>query len=331
MAIEVNEVHQLVLRTTDASNYLTVILDKVASDPFYVVVQTEQFSKLVLNLRTETVALELKDDVLEVSAGGSNYKIELPLDEEGQLIKFPVPKFDFENATKTDINLSTIHTILTTAKSALATSLDVPCYTGYYLGESVVATDTFKICGMGIKLFDKPVLISSEMMNLLDTITDEKIEAFRKDNELCFVTPAITIIGKELEGIDEYAIEPITGLLESEFTSSCSVPKNELLQALDRLSLFVGQYDKNGIYLTFTRTGLMLTSKKSNGNEVIEYTSSENFKDYTCCIDIEMFKSQIKAHVSDAAIKIYYGLDNCIKMTEGNVTQIIALIEDDRA
>ena len=101
------------------------------------------------------------------------------------------------------------------------------------------------------------------------------------------------------------------------------------MQALDRLSLFVGPYDKNGIYMTFTRDGLHLSSRKSNGVEVIPYKSSKEFKDFTACINIEMLQTQVKAHVLDE-ITMCYGLDNALKIVDGNVTQIIAYEQDDR-
>ena len=95
------------------------------------------------------------------------------------------------------------------------------------------------------------------------------------------------------------------------------------------MSLFVSPYDKKGIYLTFTKDGLILSSKKSSGSELIPFISSTEFKDYTCCIDIEMLKTQISTQDTDE-LNLYYGSDIAIKLVDKNVTQIIALVEDDR-
>ena len=100
------------------------------------------------------------------------------------------------------------------------------------------------------------------------------------------------------------------------------------MQLLDRLSLFVGPYDKNAIQLTFTRDGLQVTSKAENGVEIINYVASDNFKDFTCQIDIQMLTQEVKA-ISNDVIEMYYGEDNAIKMTDGNITIIVALLEDD--
>lgn len=328
MAIQLMD-HELTLITTDATNYLFIHEDKVEGDDFYVVVQAEMFSKLISKLTCEKVSLTLKDNVLMVTGNGK-YSIELPLDEEGELIKFPNPMENGLHDVQADaLNLSTVKLILNTAKAALADTLEVPCYTGYYVGNKVVATDTYKICGIDIKLWDEPALISPEMMNLLDIFTDEKFTAMRSGNTMWFESKNCHLYGTLMDSIDDYQIEAIEGLLEQGFESSCKVNKSALLQLLDRLALFVSPYDKNGVYLTFTRDGLQIESKQANSIEVIPYAESANFRDFTCCVDIEMLHSQVKANTGDG-ITIHYGEENAIKITDGNVVQVVALLEDDR-
>ena len=328
MAIELKD-HTLTLITTDATNYLYISEHKVEGDDFYVVVQAEMFAKLISKMTCEKISLELKDNNLIVKGNGK-YSIELPLDEEGELIKYPNPLHNFyQESAPTEINLSTVKLILATAKAALANTLEVPCYTGYYVGDKIVATDTYKICGINIPLFDEPALISPEMMSLLDIFTDETIYVERKDNVMLFETENCSVYGTLMDSLEDYQIEAIGNLLEQEFDSSCKIAKSALLQLLDRLALFVSPYDKNGVYLTFTKEGLQLESKKANSVEVIPYTESEKFHAFTCCIDIEMFHSQIKANTGDI-ITIHYGDESAIKMTDGNVVQIVALLEDER-
>jgi len=330
MSIEVSE-HRLTLATTDATNYLFITEDKILTDDFSVVVTAETFSKLIARMTSENVTLELVGEVLNVTGNGE-YKIELPLDEEGELIKFPRPLDSIDIKTveaNYTVKLTTIRQLLTVNKPALETSVDGSCYTGYYAGNSVVSTDSYKICGTGIKLFDEPILIRPETMDLLDVMNSEDVRVYIDGDTIIFATPDCIVYGKTLEGIEDYQIDAISGLLELDFPSECSVSKDAILQALDRLSLFVGQYDKNSIYLTFTRDGIMISSKKSSGTETVPYKSSKDFNDFTCCINIEMLQTQIKAHTLDE-ITIQYGLDNALKIVDGNVTQIVAFAEDER-
>lgn len=329
MAIELKD-NRFTLITSDATNYLYITEEKVDGDNFYVVVQAEIFSKLISRLTCDKVTLELEDDKLVVIGNGT-YSIELPLDEEGELIKYPDPvsKYNFPNEPEV-INLSTIKLILNTAKVSLATTMEVPCYTGYYIGNDIIATDTCQICGIDIKLLSKPALISAETLDLLDVMTSEKIDVYYDGEIIIFHTPNCTVYGKVMDCIDDFQTDVIKGLLDESFSSACRVSKDAILQLLDRLSLFVGVYDKNGIYLTFTKDGLMIESKQANSSELIKYIDSDNFVDFTCCIDIEMLRSQIKA-TSNESVEIQYGLDNAIKLSDGNITQILALSEDDRA
>ena len=338
MSISLKE-NTLTLITTDGPNFLYVTKDKVAGDDFSVVVPVEKFSKLISKLTCEDVTLEVveKDGELAklVVRGNGKYEIELPYDEEGDLVEFPDPiaeivDGDDEGWDNTEVNLSTIRLVLSTAKAALMTGSEALCYTGYYCGDRIVTTDTYKICGIDVNMFDEPKLIPVELMDLLDLMTEEKVTVTYKDDTFIFETKNISVLGHTLEGIEDYQIEAISSLLDEKFSSSCKVEKSELLRMLDRISLFVDVFDKNSVYLTFTKEGLEVSSKKDSGAEVIPYKESTKFKPYTCCLDIELFKTQVKASPADI-VEILYGKDNSIKFVNGNVKQVLALADDDRA
>lgn len=314
------------LITTDATNYLYIIDEKFGGEDFYAVVDVNVFSKLISKMTCETIIMKVEDNSLSVKGNGK-YKIELPLDENGEPIIYPNPYKETGSAEQ-KINLSTVKVILDTLKPALATTLEIPCYTGYYVGDRIIATDTFKIADMDVKLFPETCLISSELMNLLSVMTTENIYVEFVGDTIQFSTPECKICGRPMEGVDEFAVESITELVKTEFASYCAVPKNTLTQVLDRLSLFVGPYDKNAIRLTFTNVGLEISSKASNGVEIIPFTASEDFVDFTCLVDVQMFTQEVKAVQADA-INIYYGEDNAIKFEDGNITIIIALLEEE--
>lgn len=332
IAIEVKD-NKLTLITTDATNYLYIVDDKVVADDFYVCVDVGMFSKLVSKMTCDNITLEIKDNisVLEVKGNG-NYRIELPLDENGELIKYPDPvaNLDLSSASEVTINKSTVQVILETIKPALAVTLDNPCYTGYYIGNQVVATDTYKIASMDINMFGNKRLVSPEFMDLLSVMSTEKITVAMTDADIVCSTPECMVYGKFMEGLDDYAIDAIGELINTEFDSFCSIPKGDLIQLLTRLSLFVGTYDKNAVDLTFTKEGLQVSSKAANGIELIKYITSENFVDFTCSIDIQMFMQEVKA-ISNDVVEIHYGKNNAIKMVDGNITIIVALLDDEVA
>lgn len=326
MSISVKD-KQLKLITTDASNTLYIQRGIDVKGTFDCVVQAEPFAKIVSKITSENITLELVDATLVIKGNGT-YKIELPLDENGETITYPDPiaNLDFGDAI-VSVNLATIKSILSVNKAALATSLDEPVYTGYYVGDKVITTDTYKICGLDTKIFESPVLISPEMMGLLDVMTADKISVYDLDGVLVFVTDDCIVYGHKMEGIDDFAIEPISELLDEEFESSCKIRTADALALLDRISLFVGVYDNHLITLTFTDKGIDVSSKQSTGVETLEYADSKNFKPYTCTLDITLLTQQIKANSADM-LELQYGNERSVKLIDGNVTQIIALSED---
>lgn len=327
MCIELKD-GELTVITTDATNYLYIREQHVAGDDFYVVVDANQFAKLVSKMTCESITMTIDEKLYTMKVkGNGNYTIELPLDEDGEPVKFPdvVVKTD---ATPRSINRSTVIAILETIKPALAVTMENPQYTAYYMGDKVVATDSYKIASLAIPMFDTPRLVSSEFLDLVAVMRTEKIAVEMNDTDIVFETPDCTIAGKFVDGIDDFAIEPITNLIEQEFDSHCAVPKNDLLQMLDRLSLFVGTYDKNAVDLTFTNQGLQVSSKASSGIEILPYVNSENQVDFTCAVDIQMLVNEVKAIQNDL-IEIYYGDDSSIKLIDGNITIVIALMEDE--
>jgi DNA polymerase III sliding clamp (beta) subunit (PCNA family) len=316
------------ITTTDATNYFYVSkLDKVDCENFELSVIASLFSRLIQKTTSETVTLTLNENVLNIKGNG-NYKMELPMDENGSIIKFP-KKVPDKLQEKGTIQLSTVKTILTANKASLATNMEVPSLTNYYCGNKVVTSDRYKICSTNISVFEDARLITPTLMEILGVFSKEEISVWGTDDCVVFETDLERVYAPITDGINDYPIAAITTLVEQEFTSSCTLNKDAVEAVLERLSLFVTPYDKKAIYLTLTKDGALFSSKKSSGSELVPFISSTNFSDYTCCIDIEMLKSQIATQEGDE-LNLYYGSPIAVKLVNKNITQIVALCEDDR-
>lgn len=331
----------LTLITSSATNYLYVHKDKIVGEDFYVVVPVEIFSKLVSKLTAENTTLELKDDNLIVTSGGT-YTIGVSIDEEGELTRYPDPYYgpahadEFSDFKVYPIKKSTLNLILSVNSASIADgemAKDLPeVYTGYHMSDSIVTTDSIKMCGIDINICDEPILVRPETMKLTDVFTEENLEIRISDDKRGNKNIVITsqnmdcdIVSKLIENMEEFQIKDIKGLLDSDFDSSCAVSKVKLAQALDRLSLFINKLDDFALFLTFTKDGLKLANKKSSSEEVIAYEASNDFKPYTCTLDINALIDQIKAVPGDL-VNIYYGNEIAIKFEDGNITQMIALM-----
>lgn len=327
LSIRVND-GTLVLQTTDGLNYLYV-RDYFDADDFEVVVLADMFSKLISKLSCDTVTLLVDNGILTVKGNGE-YKIELPLAEDGGMIKFPDPAETFNCADTFTMPTLVVDLMLNTAKSSLSTTVDIPCYTGYYVADKIVTTNVQELCGINIAVTSHPCLIAASTVDLLGLMITKEIEvSFSADNSFAvqFESETCAVYSSLMDSISDFQIDIISQLLDDDFPSVCKVSKYEFSHLLDRLVLFVGPYDNNCVYLTFTNEGIIVNSLQTSGVELVEYVGSLNHKDFKCCIDIEMLLSQIKAYPSDI-IELHYGKDNAIKLVDGNVTQIISLQDD---
>ena len=326
MSIKVHN-NVLTLTTTDATNYFYVnSKDKVDCEDFEVSVIAELFTRLIQKTTTKEVTLTINNNVLEVKGNGT-YKIELPLDENGNAIKFPNKLPDEEPVFDTVIMKSVIDKIINYNKPSLAISVERPVLCSYYCGGVVLSGDREKICCTDIDLLGKKLLITAPLMDLLGVMSEESINVKYADDHTLFWTPTDTIYAPITSGVDAYPADALKGLLDLEIKSMCKVSHTAVMDMLDRLSLFVSSYDKKEITLTFAQDGVLFSSKQSSGTELVPYTESVNFEPFTCGIDIEMFKSQISAQDCES-ITMYYGHPDFIKMVSGNVTQLVALADD---
>lgn len=315
------------LTSTDSVNYFTVRIDDVEGEDFEVSVNADMFTKLIQKMTCDYISIEALDSYLMV-VGNGKYKIDLLLDETGRPVRFP-NNDSGETMREGELSVDVIRGLIVNGKASLAVSNDIPCLTNYYCGESVLTTDRYKICQTKTKLFEEPRLISPAVMEMLTLFSGEKIKYYEGKDSFSFDSEKEFLYAPFVDGVEKMPVDTINSLIDSEINSMCKLPKAPLLAVLDRLSLFVSQYDKNGIYLTFSNDGLSISSKKSNGSEKIEFISTENFSDYTCCIDIEMLRSQVNTIVSDT-VELYFGAEVAIKFKDGDVTKVVALMEDDR-
>ena len=317
---------KLRLLTTDMTNTLCIIIDKVAGDDMDITVDADKFGKLIAKTTSEDIDLSVNDDILYVKANGT-YKIPLISDEEG-LVTFPA--LSETKGKTTNVKLTSIMQAYNINKSALAKTLENPALTGYYCGDMVISTDANVITFNDFKMFeqDEPLLISPQLMQLLTLNNQEDIKLIADKTLLTFIADDMVVQGAVMEGIEDFPADDVKAYLDEAFTSSCNVPKDLLLATLDRLALFIEPYDKNGAYFTFGRKGINIHSKKDASTEVINYVESKDFEPFVCCVDIPMLKEQLQANPDDT-VKICYGNENALKIESGKVTQVIALLEDE--
>lgn len=314
----------LTVTTTDKTNYLSLIEKDVVGDEFYVAVQVDLLAKLVSRMTCDEVVLEVADNALNV-IGNGKYQIDIPLEDDGTPVRLPNPAESFDKKNKIgSVDSSVILTALTSLKPALATTMDYPWFTCYYVKDSITATDTYTVADYTKGFLEDAKLISSEVMDLLGLFSGE-ISVYADDDKILFEAENGNVYGTTPNGIEHYSIDAIQDLVNQEFDFSCTVVKSALLSLLDRISLFVGAYDNGKITLTFGKDYLEVTSRYAS--EAIEYTDSGSSGDFICQTDVNTLTTQIKAQTG-SEITIEYGKDNAIKIVDDDLTSVVALLEE---
>lgn len=327
MSIKVKD-NKLTLTTTNSTDYFYANFnEKVDCENFEVSVIADTFTKLIQKTTSKTVNISVENNILTVKGNGT-YKIELPLDENGNAIKFPNKLPASEPVVMTTIKKSVVDKILNYNKPSLAVSVDMPALCSYYCGDKVISSNRELICCTDIKLFESDLLITSPLMDLLGVMTDEAINVNYDNDHMVFWTKEDTIVSPITDGKDSFPATAVLDIAASELPSTCKVDKGAVLNMLERLSLFVSSYDKKEIRLTFVKDGIMFSSKQSSGTELVPFKESTDFSEFDCGIDIEMFKAQVSTQETET-LDIAYGSEDFIKMSCGNVVQLVALADEE--
>lgn len=321
----------IVLTATDKTNYLYVTDDIEKTDSLEVTVKADQFIKLVDKTTSKDIELTLKDNALVVKGNGT-YSVELQLDDEGELLEYPNPLAEYD-ISEFDGKIETfeIDTIIDCIKPSLSTSSSEGelILANYYIGKNVVSTDGNKMASYDNSLMSEvndDFIFSSELMNLLSVMNKGPIRYKVDKNVLIFDNDEMVIYTRRDTDVENYPIDALEKYLEEDFPSVCKIDRADFLSLLDRISLFVGKYDKSSIRLTFTNENIRVSNLIDMSSEIIDYQDSKNHKDFTCVIDINFLTTQIKAYASDI-VELHYGRENSIKMIDNKITQVIALNE----
>lgn len=318
------------LTTTDSNNFFTVRKKDVSGDNLSFTVNVNLFTRLIAKMSSENIRVNVTSDMISITGNGT-YKIPIQLDVDGSEIKYP--KHEINNPEFSgEVKTSVLKAISQYNKPSLATTLEKPFLTRYMCVEDcVISGDEYNICRLNLNTFGTDVLISPVVIDLLCMSDEEDIDFKIYENNILFETDSMKLFAMLADGADEYPVDRIKSITtEIEYPSDCVLPKTALINAIDRLSLFIDDDDQNGLYMTFTKDGVKLESMKNSGIESVSYQGSNNFKDFTCCVGVESFRKQLVSRAGES-VHIYYGDEATLTIKEGNIIQVISLQEDPRS
>jgi hypothetical protein len=315
----------LSLSVTDMINHIKVNKEGITGEDMEITVQADIFNKLVQKTTAKEISIKLEEDCIQIKGNGS-YKIELPL-EDGELIKFPeIPRV--KAVEKGKIKLADIKTVIENNKIALGSDMKSPELLGYHCSDSIITSNEKKAAVTDIKLFKESFLLCKEAIELLSVMEDEEIRYSRNNDLIVFNTKEITVFTIELENEHLFPVEPLQeyfGSLEED--SYCTLTKQDILDVLDRIILFVGEMDEHVVCLNFSKKGLSISSKKETGTEIIKYLDKKNFKPFECNINIQLLRD-IVAVQGKGVVGLYYGDEAALKFIGKDCKHVVTLVEE---
>lgn len=324
---------KLTLSATDSFNaiYVNVNVDNT-EEIIDVCVNADLLSKLIGKFDCEFTTLTLEKNCLVIKGNGE-YKLDLLLDDEGAVFNFPVKK-EPENLEYQEIELAKFLNIKNYGEKSLAQSMEEPDLVAYYVDKDIaVSTDRNVMTVINDAFTNTALTLRSKFVDLIVNL-DSKIKLATWINE---TTKEINIVVKDKEStifskvngnVEDYPNDAVKNLIEtSSFTFNAKVKIKDFLSILDRISLFVTNYDSNVIDLKLVNDKLYISSVKSTGVDILTLSDISGEETWNGKIDIEMLSNQLNSFTKEE-VKIYLGNPNCIKLDEDNVVKLICLVEE---
>ena len=312
------------LRATDGVNFITINHPTKCDEEMTVIVKADQFSKLINKTTKDTVTLKLMDNYLEIKGNGT-YKVEIVSDEV-------YPTLDIDVDKEFMITYTTLsNTILDGAKAKSTSPNDGVLYSYLLRDSQIITADAIKVYSTELEgeyLDDVELLIPPTLATLLQSIDVEKvIFMVNKDCTLLrAVGQNVIITGALQEGAAEYP--NVMPLLNSKYPYTCEVNVKEVLQAVDRLNLFVGLYDKGIIDLVFSDVNMTIaTSSKSV--EAVEYTKGIDLPEPFMISVNGGYLRDLFSAVDEPTVTIEFGTDETIKLCTKDSIMLLATADEE--
>lgn len=285
---------KLMLSATDGSNHICGEIDTELEEGVDISVSSELFTKLVNALSPQMdVSLKLEDNNLIIFNSAVNYHIPAISDDSG-LIKYPEISKPV-NATEFDLK-KFVECYKMVQNSVDAQSL-LPYLASIYVSDVMLGTNNHLLakadCG---DLFGQPVLLPLPLCEVIMQLTGDKVSMCIEEGYVHLFDNTTIIKGRLHEGLAQYPVENIKNLFALSVNSYIKVNSSNLSSALDRVTLFVNDFDDNSVDLTLTDDKLSLASISKSGYEEIgvEGKEGEN-ENITCRIDPRLLDRLLKS------------------------------------
>lgn len=297
--------------STNLTDYL-YISEPVTTEDFYCALDGTKFQKLISSITTEDVELIDDDKIIKIIGDGI-YKLPKIIRGDGTQVKTSDVRTTFHEIDFDDHNFNHFSNIISVLKSSLATDFTIPCYTNYYFNDDVVTTNMMKISSIREKIFTHNLMLRPSTVELLTLFPDNYQTLYGENDTLFFKAANLELVTKKMPDFNDYQYDQIVDLLDYSCDSECVIEKSEILNIINRLSIFIKD---NLLYIDIADNKLNLYNTEKEIIESIDNVAGT----LKCKTSFSQFVSFIKSCEDNITI----GFDEqFIQITSNNIVHIL--------
>lgn len=330
----------LYMNVTNREYFAQVKIDIGEAVDFHATVNATLFLKLISQITTDTVELNIKDNYVVVVANGT-YKIPLIFDGDKLL---ELPEIEIKNVTNEfEIDSDILTSILQyNSKELLKGTIARPVQRLYYVDEKGAITFTSGAC---VNSFTLPqevkLLFNDRLVKLFKLFDGSKVKLkIGYDNisediiqtKVSFTSPDIkltAILSCDDSLLSKVPVSAIRGIATTEYPYSVNINKEYLLQAISRLLLFntlSGSRDIVKPYSTleFGKDFVTIYDVRKENKEIVNYNNTvlDIDEPYTAILDLPELKATLET-CNEPYLNINFGNNTSIVLTRGRITNVI--------
>lgn len=329
----------LYMFVTNKEYFVEIKIPVETNESFHATVNATLFLKFIAQTTTETIELSNSDNCMIVKANGV-YKFPLIFNGDKLL---ELPKIDVDNiTTEFDVSGAILNSILTynskEIQNGSALKVAKPVQRMYYVDEQGAITFTTGACVNNFTL-PKPmsILLNPKTVKLFRLFKDDMVHFSLGHKQVSddiihtrikFESNSVTlsvILMSDDKFVNSVPVKAIRDRAFATYPYSVVVDKNDLIQAVNRLLLFVNLSEPNKPYgiFNFNSNGFFISDYRNENRESIPYKNSlPTDCDYTMLLDLNDLKLTLDGCV-EQTVNINFGDEVAIVVTRGNIYNVI--------
>ena len=311
----------LVIRTTDNQNTLTQINRNIKyENEISIGIKMGPIQDLVSKLSTEYVTVEVDESnrIIEIHSGEDEFLFPEQYDESNGQSLVIDDKFNIDGDVNVVVDYNLFKTKVSAASSFMSSSNVTATLSGVYCADKIAATDSFAayISPNLPELKDYKFYLTDKMLQAINSLSfrNEVTISLKRDESGNIISLSIhdnemALSGPSNEDIDNFPLEDLTNLVESEQDNVCTISGKEFNKAVQIVRIFMAEAADSGLNsYTISNKDKLITIKDRTGKST-QYVKIKDVQGNLKDLDIKFANldmSKIISILSEDDVKVSF-------------------------